>query len=101
MTRDWKKISKMASEMEEGALLLSNPDYALSELPEGAAIVEFEAPVVGGKTSPTAKEIRSFLWENRKERKLTRDRAILWKKANQFGLGVVTSSQVLERLTHG
>ena len=102
MDRDWKSISKQASEMEPDSLmLLSNPGYDTTLLPEGSVAVSFEEPVVGGEDPPTKKQIRSFFWENRKNRSLLRDRATIWRKGNIYGLGVVTTKQAMERLENG
>lgn len=101
MSRNWKQISKIASSMEDGDLLLSNPEFSLEELPAGARPFRFEAPVVGGEEVPSSKELRSFLWENRKNRKVTRDTATIWRQGNVYGLGAITLDRAFERLTNG
>jgi|DEB0MinimDraft_3_1074331.scaffolds.fasta_scaffold447534_1 hypothetical protein len=97
MKRDWKSISKKVVE-SEGNILVSNPDFPLEELPEEAVIHRYENNILDAKDGLSAKDIRSFLWKNRKERQLTRDRAVLWRDNNRVGFGVVTTERALERL---
>lgn len=100
--RNWKDLSKKTLELEEGEFfLLSNPEYPLDILPEGAALHRYEDPVVGGDETPTTKEIRTFFWSQRKERRLTRPTAVIWRKGNTFGLGAITPQAALERLGNG
>jgi len=100
--RNWKELSKKASDLEEGAyFLLSNPEYPLDNLPESAAHYRYEEPVVGGDTAPTSKDLRTFFWENRRNRRLTRPTATVWRQGNTYGLGAVIWTATLERLTNG
>ena len=102
MTRDWKHITKKIYGVDEGEVLLSNPSYDLTELPEGAVVHRFESPRLTATSSGIPlKELRSFLWKHRKDRAVTRDRAVLWKDSDSYGIGVVVTTQTLERLTHG
>jgi hypothetical protein len=98
MSRDWKEISKKVLSFE-GDLLLSNVDFPLESLPEGAAIHRYKDNTLPLNEDLTAKDIRSFLWDKRKDRKLVRDRATIWKDEESIGLGVVTTSEALERLS--
>ena len=75
--RDWKKISVVAQEKNQ--VLLSNPDFDVESILDGDAAVV----AVGGVTSsvpPTEfspRTVRRFLWENRKDRSVLRDRSVL------------------------
>jgi len=97
MNRDWKNISKKVME-SEGNILVSNPDYPLEELPNEAVIHRYDDKTLNVKEDLSAKDIRSFFWENRKERQLTRDRAVVWRDNERVGFGVVTTERALERL---
>jgi hypothetical protein len=99
MKRDWKTISRLSLELNTGdSLLIDNTDFDLGKLPKGAEVYRFEKPEVGGDETPSAKDLRTFFWDNRKNRSLTRDRAIVWREGNRFGLGVVTTSQTVKRI---
>lgn len=100
--RDWKDLSKKALELEDGKqMLLSNPEFSLDTLPEGAVAHRYEDAVVGGEEAPSSKDIRAFFWSNRKNRRLTRPTATVWRQGNTFGLGAVTLTAALERLGNG
>lgn len=99
MNRDWKKITKKIHSKDSSEVLLSNPDFDFDSLPEGARVYRFPTPVIG--IDAPLKELRSFLWSQRKNRSVVRDRALVWRDDTHYGLGVVTTDAVLERLSNG
>lgn len=102
MSRNWKDLSKKAAGLEEGSyFLLSNPEYSLDTLPDEVVHHRYEEPVVGGDTPLTPKELRSFFWQNRRNRVLTRPTATVWREGNTYGFGAVVLRSVLERLSNG
>lgn len=100
MNRDWKKITKKIYDADE-SVLLSNPDLSLSDLPEGAMVYKFTSPVLKSDEGISLRELRSFLWKHRKDRAVLRDRAVIWHEDDTYGIGVVTTKNVIERLADG
>ena len=53
------------------------------------------------------KPLRRYLWENRKDRRVSRDRAALWtlydhtEDVSVFGVGAITSTRTAERCGEG
>ena len=102
MIRDWKKISVVAQEKDQ--VLLSNPDFDVESILEGDVAVV----TVGGVTSsvpPTEfspRTVRRFLWENRKDRSVLRDRSVL--KVNreedkiEMSIAALTHTDAMNRL---
>lgn len=75
--RDWKKISSVAIEKDQ--ILLSNPDFDVeANLMDGARVVPVGGLVeVVPPTEFSPRAVRRFLWENRKDRSILRDRSVL------------------------
>ncbi|MBV70955.1 MAG: hypothetical protein CMH52_06345 [Myxococcales bacterium] len=104
--RDWKDISKTASQSHPGGVvMLESPHFPVEGLPEGS--VRFYHPdmsmeVEGPEISP--KEIRKFLWSNRMSRPVTRDRAFVETFYNEeddissLKVGTITADAVIERI---
>lgn len=107
--RDWKVISKVASEAHPGGtVLLESPHLPMGLFPEETARFYHEDMTheVGGN-SLSPKDIRRFLWENRATRPVQRDRAFIEtaydeeKDISTLRLGTLTSASVMERMPHG
>ena len=101
MNRDWKQISTKA--MDHDSVLLSDPSFDFDTTPDGAVVV----PLPGLATSvpPTefsARSVRRFLWDNRKDRAVTRDRAVIQVERGGeetiIRLGALTHRDAADRL---
>jgi len=107
MTVPWKKIAKTASELHEkqGYSLIdkSNEDAVAMEVPLVNTVPEDKLLKIAGK-SVSPKEIRTFTWDNRKSRFMSRDSAFVWtyydkdSDTSMVGMGARVDPEVLERL---
>jgi hypothetical protein len=97
--RNWKAISNKAFSMDNGeSVILSNVDFDMSTLPDGAVIHKFDSPTVDVKSISSPKSMRTFFWGIRKDRSILRDRAIVWKEDGVLGVGVITTDRVMDRI---
>lgn len=101
MGRDWKQISTKA--MDHDSVLLSDPSFDFDAAPDGAVVVPL--PGLFASVPPTefsARAVRRFLWDNRKDRAVTRDRAVLQVERGgeetTIRLGALTHQDAAERL---
>jgi len=103
----WKKIANNASRMHEEqgySFVTKNNDDAISfDTPLINTIPEEKVVTVKGKRI-NAKLIRSFTWENRNQRFMSRDRAFVWTFYNSsedtsyLGVGAEVSPDTLDRV---
>lgn len=104
--RDWKEISKVSADAHPGGVvLLESPHYPVDALPEGS--VRFYHPELTREIETenlTPKDIRRFLWENRANRAVLRDRSFVETDYDEESgvstvrLGTITADAVLERM---
>lgn len=103
MSSDWRKVARrlieMLSDREGAAVTKDGHDVSLS-LRTGDCLVllsreDEERPRMG--SSP--KELRRWLWENRKDRRLGRETAVVWgTREAGYGLGAVARQGVGEKM---
>ncbi len=99
--RDWKTISSVA--MDQDNVLLDDPGFDLDARPDLAMVVPVAGPELSlPPTEFSARSVRSFLWDNRKSRAVTRDRAVLQVERGgesvKMNLGALTHLDVALRL---
>mgnify|MGYP003117660179 CR=1 FL=1 len=106
MSTDWKKISKSVVKMHNslgGALVDINGDNAVEE---GSSIINTATEdntleLVGNELKP--KEVRKFMWDQRKSRDLKRDNVIIWSWYDEeedktyMGFGAKIKPTLIER----
>jgi len=107
MTRDWKKIAGVAAYRHESdggsRTCLDNPELVVTDLPPTVCLHALDEPrLVLEDDEFSPKKIRSFLWEHRKSRAVSRERAVLvtevTENGNEIKMSALTHVDAKERI---
>lgn len=82
---------------------MDNPELVVADLPPTVCVLSLEGPrLVLEDDEFTPKKIRSFLWEHRKSRAVSRDRAVLVTEVTEEGheikMSALTHIEAKERI---